>query len=118
MDASQEKSCEPGLINCDVRLLGTGAAVPTKVNGYNVLVARSGVGVLSLTVVDVVGLYAGAVYGFEASTPANLAGFTVVLTPTSNNVIGVQIYNGSNTLTDLAAAQWLNLTLKFKSVTP
>lgn len=118
MDFYPKRSTEPDLKNVEVRLLGTGASAPTKERGQGITVARSGTGVYTLTFPESPGVWAGATHGHEATTASGLAGFTVVVTPTSSTVITVSLFNGSNAAADLAAAQWLNLTLRFAAGRP
>jgi hypothetical protein len=114
MESYPDYTSEAELRTVKVRLLGTGAAVPTKVYGQGLAVARSGVGVYTLTFTEGQGMYAGCTPGFDATTASGLAGFTVVCTATSATVITVSLFNSANAAADLAAAQWINLALDFK----
>jgi hypothetical protein len=114
MDFYEPDTSEPGARYVEVRLLGTGAAVPTLERGQAIQIARTGVGTYTLTTNENLGKYMGNVLGFDATTASGLAGFSAVLTQTSQLVYTVSVFNGSNAAADLAAAQWLNLTLKFK----
>jgi hypothetical protein len=55
--------------------------------------------------------------GFEATTQSGVAGYTANVGnyDPDSHVIRVAIYNGSNTLANLAAAQWLTLVLAFQT---
>lgn len=116
MDASPARTYTPDLRTVELRLLGTGAGNPTVELGQGVTVVRSPTGIYTVTIADQLGTYAGFDFGLEATTASGLAGYTVVATKTSNQVIVFSVFNGSNAAADLAAAQWLNLTLKFKAV--
>lgn len=115
MDFYDGKSSEPELRSVWARLLGTGAAAPTKVYGKGITVARTGVGVYTLTFTGSPGTWVGANVSLEATTPAGLAVFSVVVTATSSTVTTVNLYNAAAALTDLAAAQWINLSLNYKA---
>lgn len=114
MDFYHDYDSEPELRRVEVRLLGTGAAVATKVYGQGITVARTGAGVHTLTFAESPGTYAGVVWGLDATTPAGVAGWTVVATATSAMVITVTTYNSLFAAADLSAAQWANLTIRFK----
>ena len=113
MDGYDLRSSEPDLISIDVRLLGTGSA-PTKVYGKGITVARTGAGVYTLTHAETPGTWAGCLKGTDATTPGDIKNFDVVVTNTSATVVTVNFYNASGTATDLAAAQWINLSLRYK----
>lgn len=114
LDASDLYAAEGDMVYLDVRLLGTGAAVPTKVYGKGITVARTGAGVYTLTHTESPGIWAGCLKGTDATTPGDIKNFDVVVTNTSATVVTVNFYNASGTATDLAAAQWINLTLRYK----
>lgn len=54
-------------------------------------------------------------YGFNATTATGVAGYTATAGAfnTTTRKLRVSIYNGSNALADLAAAQWLTITILF-----
>jgi hypothetical protein len=109
---------EPEEIVIPVRLLGAGAAAPTKVRGAGITVGRTGVGVYTLTWSELPGGYAGFSQGFDANTPLNVAGCTCAITTTTTTslVWTITVYSGGTTpaARELAANEWLNLDLKFK----
>lgn len=113
-DFYQERSSEPELRNVEVRMVGTGASAPTKVYGKGITIARSGAGVYTLTFSASPGRYAGYTWGIDATTPGNVKNHDVVLTATSATVYTVNFYDATGTARDLAATEWINLTLKFK----
>ncbi len=115
MEVSPERSSE-ALQNVEVRLLGTGASAPTKVFGKGITVGRTGVGVYTLTFVESPGTWAGYTWGIDATTPANIKNHDVVVTATSTTVITVTLWDAAAAAHDLAAAEWINLTLKFVQV--
>jgi hypothetical protein len=115
MDFYPDKSSEPELRSVEVRLLGTGASAPTKVYGKGITVARSNTGIYTLTFTASPGTYAGCLFGLDATTPGDIKNHSVVCTATSSTVITVNFYDASANAHDLAAVEWINLTLKFKA---
>lgn len=98
-----------------------GAAAVTKLRGPGVAVSYISTGIVELTwsanegrpgVFD--GLKS---WGFRADTPANVKGYSCVAGAynVSTRKLRVSIYDASNNLVDLAALQWLTLTLVFVS---
>ncbi len=120
LDGFANRTSEPGAYYLEVRLLGTGAAAPTKVLGKGITVARTGLGVYTLTLDALPGVYAGLNWGFDGVTPLNLAGCTAVLTtPTAGSKVWtITVYSGGTTpaVRELAATEHLNLQLQFKQL--
>lgn len=114
LDRYDPKVSEPELVEIKVRMVGTGAAAPTKVYGRGVTIARSGVGVYTLTFAASPGTYCGYTWGIDASTPGNVKNHDVVLTATSSTVITVNFYDAAAAAHDLAASEWINLWLDFE----
>lgn len=96
-----------------VRMLGTGAAVPTKVYGPGVTITRTGVGAYTLTWSENPGTFLGMAPSWQATTPADLKGFTVVAGVFASNALPIVVYNASDAAADLAALQWLTLKCSF-----
>ncbi len=115
MEAYLDRASEPGLVKVECRFLGTGAALMTKEYGSGFVLARTGVGVHTLTFPEYPGRYIGSQTNFDATSAIAVAGYTAVVTVTSPLVLTLSTFNGSNAAADMAAAQWLNLTLKFKT---
>jgi hypothetical protein len=102
-----------------IRILGAGAGNPTLVNGAGVTVTWVSTGLYEITWKEDPKNYLGlGGFMFEATTPGALSGYTVVAGNynASTKKLRVSVYNATvaTTLADLAAAQWLNLTVKFK----
>lgn len=116
LDAFEPRNSEPELLCVEVRLLGTGASAPTKVYGQGITVARSGAGVYTLTHGEARGTWAGCLIGLDATTPGDIKNHSVIVTNTSATVTTVQFYDASAVAHDLAAAEWINLTLRYKPV--
>lgn len=100
-----------------LRLLGANGAALTKVEGAaGVTVARTGEGAYTLTFAENPGTLVGADFCFQAATPADLKGYTLVLdTLDSSFVLPFEVYDSSFAAADLLANQWLLLTLKFRT---
>lgn len=118
LDAYNTKDSEPEVVNYSVRLLGAGAAAPTKVQGKGITVGRSGVGVYTLTFDNRPGTYQGMTFGFDANTPLNVAGCTCAITTSTvtTNAWTITVYSGGTTpaARELAANEWLTLNIKFE----
>lgn len=100
-----------------VRMLGTGATTPTKVEGPSVTLNRTGAGLVEVIWSSSPGTYMGVVgFCFEATTPADLKGYSVVpgIYDATLNKITLSITNTADTLTDLAATQHLSITFAFR----
>lgn len=98
-----------------VRFVGGTAAV-TKVTGPGVTVTWISTGVVDLTWGTNPGTFLGAIFGFQATTPADVKGHTC--TPgvfnTSTLKLRLNITNASESLHDLAALEWLTCRVSFK----
>ncbi len=115
-DADPLRTSEPELRYTEVRLLGTGAAAPTKVLGKGITVARTGAGVYTLTFAKTPGNWCGAVWGLDATTPGDIKNHSVVVTNTSATVVTVNFYDAAAAAHDLAALEWINLVLRYKRI--
>lgn len=114
LDRYDVKVTEPELHKTQVRLEGEGAAVATKVYGRGVTVARTGAGVHTLTFASSPGTYVGHTWGLDATTVADVNGWTVVVTATSATVLTVTVHNELFAAADLPADTWLFLELNFE----
>ena len=99
-----------------IRLLGTGASVPTKEYGDGVTVTRGGAGVYTLTWADTPGIFLGMFPGLAAVAPGDIDRFSVVREEyvPATRAIQFTVYSEAGAATDLAAAQRLDLILLFK----
>lgn len=94
---------------------GTGAV--TAVEARGVTVTYISTGVVDLVFKENPGNYLGCKgYCFEATTQSALKGYTMVpgVFNTTTFTLRLNITNNLDTLADLAALQWLSVTLKFK----
>ncbi len=117
MDAYPLRATSPEVQFHPVLLTGTGAAAPTKTLGGNGLtVSRTSAGLYLLTWSENPGTFLGMVYGLGADTPSALVGFTLVRDTftTASNSIEIRLTNTSDAVTDLAAAQYIDLIFMFK----
>jgi hypothetical protein len=107
---------EPAVHEYIVRLLGTGASVPTKSHGSGITVTRTGVGVYRLTWTDNPLTILGASYCFAGATPADLKGYTMTrsLYTAATQTMDIYVWNSSFAAADLAATQVLDLVIRFK----
>lgn len=100
-----------------IKILGTGAANPTKVEGKGLTITRTGTGAYRVTWAESPGRYLGLKsWSLEATTPADLKNYSVVVDApfdTTNRRLDFVVYNSGGTATDLAAAQWIALTVAF-----
>ncbi len=119
-DFYEPMSSEPTERDYLVRFVGGTAAV-TKVYGRGLTTTWISTGIVELawsTNDDKPGSFVGVTgYCFNATTPANVKAYTLVHGDynSSTRKLRVSIYDGSNNLVDLAAAQWLTLTATFLS---
>jgi hypothetical protein len=108
---------QPKEVDHFVRMLGTGAAQPTKVEGATVNLNRTGVGVIEIIWPDFPGSYMGCKgFAFEATAQAALKGYSVVIGAfdAANSKVTINITDTADVLADLAAAQNLSLTFAFR----
>ena len=111
------RSTEPESWTHEVRILGTGAANPTKVFGAGMTITRTGSGAYLITWGDAPGAFVDYGAGFQATTVADLRGFTVVVGvySASAKTLAFTVYDSTFAAADLAANQWLSLRLVFKT---
>lgn len=98
-----------------VRILGTGAADPTKQEGEGVTVTRTGTGAYRITFTENPFQFIVATSNFLATTNADLKGYTVVFTDydSTNFRLDFVVYNSSFAAADLAATQRLCIRATF-----
>jgi hypothetical protein len=114
---SKLRSSEPETRDYINKILGTGAGNPTQVMGKGVTPTWVSTGLYRFmwkeNPLNPIGLVG---FSFEATTPAQLAGFSLVVTPwdSVNLKFDVSVFNSTFVLANLAAAQWLTLVFRFK----
>lgn len=113
---SVAKSAECDLITYEVLGVGGSAAV-TEVTNTTAGVALTWVstGRVRLTWPSNPGIFAGAVWSFQATTPADVKNYVAIHGAYNTTAFSLDVYlYESGTLTDLAAFEWLNGTVKFR----
>lgn len=96
-----------------------GTAAVTKVFGPGVTVTYVGTGLVDLTWSaneSRPGTFVGVKsWGFNATTAANIKAYTMVagVYSVTTRALRISIYDASNNLVDLAALQWLTVTIAF-----
>lgn len=119
LDTNPVRSPATELVICPVRFVGGSSAV-TKVFGEGVTVTYISAGIVDLTFSDAQGTFLGLAGepSLAATTAADVKGHTVVagVYNTTTNTLRLNITNASETLHDLAALEWLTVTLLFKRV--
>lgn len=109
---------EPSLLDQVVQIVGGTAAI-TKVFGQGVSVTYVSTGLFDVTWSanqSKPGTFLGPRgYTFHATTAANVKAYTCVtgVYSVSARTLRVSIYDASNNLVDLAALQWLTITVAF-----
>lgn len=94
-----------------------GSAAVTKVHGRNVTTTYISTGIVDIALVDNPGRFLGVTgFGFEATTQGDLKGYSVVagVMNTTTNTLRLKIYDSTFALANLAALQWLSMTLFFE----
>lgn len=119
LDAWPLHTSEPEEHVTRVRITGAGAANPTNSLARGVTVTRvSAVGKYRITWADAQGDFTGASFAFQATTPSDLKGYTVVFGDYSSTALTLDfwVYDSAGNLDDLEAGWKLNLAISFKRV--
>lgn len=112
------KCSQPKTVDHFISILGTGANPVVKLEGASTTPNRTGVGVIEFIWPDFPGTYMGCVgHAFEATAQAALKGYSVVVGDfdAALSKVTINITNTADALTDLAAAQRLSITFKFRN---
>lgn len=109
---------EPKLHVYHVRLLGTGAAAPTKVLGTGITVTRTAEGRYLLTWAENPYVFAGLTWGLQGTTQGNVKGHTVTCgaypQTASTYTLEVDLWDSTFAAEDLEDAEWMTLDIAFK----
>jgi hypothetical protein len=123
LNTSNDRSATPERVTYDCRILGTGAADPTREIGADagiVVTRNGGAGLLRFQFDHNPGKYIGQDSGLIATAPAALLGFTLVFGDWDavNLRIDATLGNAANAAADLAAAQriWVEFVFARTSV--
>ena len=118
-DTNPVRSPVTELVLCPVRFVGGSTAV-TKVSGEGATVTYIGTGLVDVTHDESQGTYVGLIGApsFDATTAADVKGHTCVagVYSATTRTLRLNITNASEALHDLAALEWLTVTLLFKRV--
>lgn len=104
-----------------VRILGTGAANPTKQIGHGVTVTRTAEGVYKFTFANNPGTFINFYPGLGAATPGDVKGHTVTrdtpvaATATTNAYIELSVWDGAAAADDLDADEYLDVTFVYST---
>lgn len=112
------RETQPAVITHDVRLLGTGAAVPTAVLASGITVTRDGVGIYTLTWSANPGVWMGSTgSGFQATTSADVKGCSVSwgVFNTTTYAVQFKVWDVTGAARELGVLEWLSFGLKFKN---
>jgi hypothetical protein len=99
-----------------IRILGTGAANPTKQEGEGVVVTyRGSAGAYRIQFAENPYQFIGAFATFLGTTPAGLGGWSVVFVDydATNFRLDFVVFNAANAAADLAATQRISIIAKF-----
>lgn len=109
------KSAGPGRVRVEGRIQGAGTDAPSVTEGVGFTVARSDVGLWTITFSRKYKALISFEAGFQASTPADLAGHSVVVDDlATGDSLPLSICNASNDLHDLDANEYLNFVAVFR----
>lgn len=90
-DADPLRSTEPETYVSFVRLLGTGAAAPTKQRGAGITVTRTSAGLIKLTWGHDPGTFVGLAHAFRAATPGDVVDLKLVGDTYASKVLEVLV---------------------------
>ncbi len=117
-DAFPSFATHPGFVSHYCKVVGGTTAV-TKVHGRGATFTYISTGIVDLTWSEFQGTFLGVGgYCFEATTASGVKGYTMVpgVFNTTTLTLRLNITSASEALVDLAALQWLSLTVMFKRV--
>lgn len=115
-DAFDTYGTDPALLMQPVRLLGTGAAAPTRLYGKDVTATRTGVGVYVLTWREFTGAFVGVQFSLQATTTANVKNCHVTFGAwnATTRSIELSVWSSAGAARELAALEWINLQFMFQ----
>lgn len=115
LDTYQDRASFPEVVRNLVRIEGAGAANPDKEVGRGVTVTWVSTGRYRFVWAENPGQFLGLLHGFQATTPANVDGWTAVAGDynSTTRTLDVYVYSDTPALADLAATQKLFLEFNF-----
>lgn len=118
LQAFESLDTEPAVWHSIVRMVGTGADVPTKILGSGITLSRTAAGRILLTWADNPGTFAGFTWGLQATTQSDVKGHTVTAgawpQTASTYTLEIDIWDSTFAAEDLEALEWLTLDIMFK----
>lgn len=111
------KSNEPGVEAHFIRCEGGSSAISKSAGGAGIAVTRTGTGAYRLTFDDSQGTFLGWSCSLGAATPGDIAGHTAIRDEwdASNKRLDFIVYNDSDSAHDLAADEYADIWIFFKS---
>lgn len=112
---------QPDLVLVTGRILGANGSV-SKVTGKGWSIAYVSEGLYTITFKENNGTFLGWTYGLQATTPADVDGWTAVIgayttTTPSAPTIQISVYDATPTIADLVALNWLSFIFMFTANT-
>lgn len=115
MDAFPQRNSSPEIECHHVRLLGTGAAAPTKQIGRGITVTRTSAGLYKLTWAETPGTFVGISGAFGAATPDDMQGHTFARDTYDATAFSLEVLvqDSAFNVDDLEANEYLDLQVYF-----
>ena len=116
MDASPIRGTQPETVSHFVKITGTNGT-GSKTLGPGLSLTYVSEGAYDLVWAEAQGTFLGATYGLQATTQADLKGYTAVIGAfnTTTRTLRVVVYDSAFAAADLLANQWLMLNVLFKT---
>lgn len=118
-EAYPVRATQPEVRQHIISMVGTGASAPTKLYGLGVTITRTSAGLYLLTWAENPGTFLCMAHTLGADTPSALVGYTLVrdtYDPATRSM-EIRLSNTTDVVTDLAAAQYIDLIVCFKETT-
>lgn len=116
-DSYPPRSTVPEELVVRIRMLGTGAAAPTRVVGQGCTITRTSAGLYKLTFSESPGTFVSVGdLTLQAATPGDLKNHSVVADTwdSTARAIEVSLWDASGVAHDLAANEWITVSLVFR----
>lgn len=115
LDAHPVRGRKPEMVAHPVRMVGTGAAAPTKEIGDGITIARTSAGLYTLTWAEDPGTFVCATHSLRAATPLDMAGHTLIADTYSSKVLPIQLHDSLFAVDDLEAVEYIDMVIWFKT---
>lgn len=117
LNASPERSTTPDAVTYRIRLTGANGASPANDYAPGCAVTRTGEGAYTITWPEAQGTFVGWRYGFGATTPADLKGYTAVRGTYSTTAftLAFVVYDSTFAAADIIVAQNMDIEVTFKT---